>query len=238
MTSDRRKAGPQPAEGGQRRSGRFPVLVPIEVRWRGPEGEVIKADAQAKEVNIHGGLLQFLDSEMYPEPGTEIALTNLFSGEEARARAAAIRWSEEGAGGSVLGVAVELLTPSDTFWGLTFRLRRTTAELIKLDQAIKSGDIDPRVLREFRDAVDYVRKTAWAVQEWQERQLQHRDTATVLPLLIAERIRRAAQLCTAVTADLKARDIVPETSGLEALFQAVLRLYLDLAVLFGNEPAR
>src|SRR6266566_3515403 len=129
-----------------------------------------------------------------------------------------------------------ILVPSESFWGLTFRLKRTTAELKKLDEVIRSGDIDPRVLREFRDAVDYVRKTAWAVQEWQERQFQHRETATVRPLLMAERIRRAAHICTAVSSDLKNHDIAPETACLEALFQATLRLYLDLAVLFGNDP--
>ena len=234
MASNKRKVGVQPAEEGRRRSGRFPVLVPVEVRWQEAEGEVNKADAQAKEVNIHGGLIQFLDTETYPLVGVEIELTNLFSGEEARARSCAIRRSEDG---TVIGVAVELLVPSETFWGLTFRLKKTTAELLKLDHAIRSGDIDPRVLREFRDAVDYVRKTAWAVQEWQERQFQHRDTATVLPLLTAERVRRAAQLCAAVAADLKNHEISAETSGVEALFQATLRLYLDLAVLFGHDQA-
>ncbi len=37
-------------------------------------------------------------------------------------------------------------------------MRRTTGELLKLEHGIKSGDIDPYVLREFRDAVDYIRK--------------------------------------------------------------------------------
>ena len=106
---------------------------------------------------------------------------------------------------------------------------------MNLDQAIKSGDIDPRVLRDFRDAVDYVRKTAWAVQEWQERQLQHRDTATVLPLLAAERIRRAAQLSAAVSTDLKELGVTPETAGVDALFQATVQLYLDLARLLGPQ---
>ncbi len=232
MSSDRRRGGLQPAGEGRRRSGRFPVLVPIEVRWREAGGAAIKADAQAKEVNLHGGLLEFLDTETYPPVGTQIELINLFSGDGAQARATDIRRSKEG---RLIGVAIELLAPSETFWGLTFRLRRITAELLNLEESIKSGDIDPRVLREFRDAVDYVRKTAWAVQEWQERQLQHRNTATVLPLLTAERIRRTTQLCAAVCEDLKAVETTPETAGLEALFQATLQLYLNLARMFGQE---
>jgi hypothetical protein len=65
-----------------------------------------------------------------------------------------------------------------------------------------SGGIDDRVLRDFRDAVDYVRKTAWAVQEWQERQAKHHDTSTVLPLLMLEKVRRATELCKCITVEL------------------------------------
>lgn len=228
MTSDKRTSGTQVAPSARRRSGRFPVLVPVGVRWQESGGEALKVDAQAKEVSIHGGLLQFLDTDVYPSVGTEMNLTNLFSGEEARARTSAIRRSVNG---SVLGVAVELLFPSETFWGLTFRLKKTTAELLRLDQAIRTGSIDPRVLREFRDAVDYVRKTAWAVEEWQERQVQHRDTATVVPLLIAERVRRTVQLCTAVVANLKDSEITTETPRIEALFRATNQLSRALAKL-------
>jgi hypothetical protein len=131
----------------------------------------------------------------------------------------------------VLGVAVELLSPSETFWGLTFRLRKTTAELRRLDQEIKAGNIDAGVLREFRDSVDYVRTTAWAVQEWQERLGQHHDTATVLPLLVTERVRRALQLCAAITRDLKESKLTSETTGIEKLLRATKQLYRDLAEL-------
>jgi hypothetical protein len=71
----------------------------------------------------------------------EMKLTNMLSGEEVRARTLAVRRSK---GGRVLGVAVELLFPSETFWGLAFRLRKTTAELQRLEQDIKSEKIDPR----------------------------------------------------------------------------------------------
>src|SRR5260370_18383320 len=183
MTSDKRASDPDMPVVGRRRSGRFPVIVPVEARWKERDGKATKADAQAKEVNVQGGLREFLDTDVYPTVGNEMELTNWFSGEEGSARSSAIRRSDTGA---VLGVAVELLFPSETFWGLTFRLKKTTAELLRLDHAIKSGSIDARVLREFRDAVDYVRKTAWAVQEWQERQFQHRDTSALLPFPLQE----------------------------------------------------
>jgi len=107
-------------------------------------------------------------------------------------------------------------------------LKRTTGELLKLEHGMKAGDIDPYVLREFREAVDYIRKTAWAVQEWQERQVQKRDTATVIPLLVMERIRRGTQLYEALTADLKNHAIRPEASEIEDLFHAIERLYEEL----------
>ena len=193
----------------------------------------MKAYAQAKEVNIHGGLLQFLDEEVLPAAGAEMKLTNMLSGEEARARITGVRVSKRG---TVLGVAVELLVPSETFWGLTFRLRKTTAELQRLDQEIKSGNIDPGVLREFRDSADYVRTTAWAVQEWQERQVQYHDTATVLPLLVTERVRRSIQLCAAITSDLKESKLTSETAGIKDLLRATEQLSRDLAELLVPGP--
>lgn len=88
-------------------------------------------------------------------------------------------------------------------------LKKSTTDLMELERALISGGVDPRVLRDFRDAVDYVRKAAWAVQEWQERQSNDRDTSTVLPFLMFERIRGAAQLCNMIGAEL------PEKRGIE-----------------------
>jgi len=229
MAPERRPAELQPPGEGRRRSRRFPVFVPVQVRWTASGNEPLITDVQAKEVNIHGGLLHFPNNCASPQVGTEMNLKNLFTGDETRARATALRCAKDGA---LLGVAVELLPPSETFWGLTFRLKKTTSELLQLDQAITEGNIDSRVLREFRDAVDYVRKTAWVVQEWQERQEQQKDTATVLPLLFMERVRRGTQLCAAVSSDMKAHDVTPETAGLEALYRAIQKLFRELQGLF------
>src|SRR2546430_5287848 len=48
----------------------------------------------------------------------------------------ALRRSKEGA---VLGVAVELVVPSEAFWGVNFQLKKTNAQLYKLEQALLSG---------------------------------------------------------------------------------------------------
>ena len=212
----------------KRRGIRFPVIVPVEAKWQEASGKNIKETANAVEVNAQGGLLEM---KVYPSVGSHLDLTNLLSGESFRARVVGTRRSAEG---RVLGVAVELLIPSETFWGVNFRLKKTSAELVRLNRAMQSGNLDPRILREFRDAVDYVRKTAWAAEEWQERQLRQRDPHTILALITSERIRRATQLSNAISADLAAQEVTSETSGLEEFYQAVGHIHQRLADLFKN----
>src|SRR5919108_6076349 len=216
----------QPLQKEKRRGSRFPVVVFVEAKWQVLSGETAKETAQAMEVSALGGLL---DMKTFPRVGSELELTNLLSGETARARVVGTRLPK---GGSVPKVAVELLPRSETFWGLNFQLRKTSAELVRIEQEMKVGGIDARILEEFRDSVDYVRKTAWAVQEWQERQLQKRDPQTVLPLITSERIRRATQLSIAIKTDLEAHQITRETTGMRELFQAVESLYPRVAGLF------
>lgn len=206
----------------QRRSSRFPVVVPLEVSWREANGADFKEQAQATEVNAHGALLHMIN---YPTTGVQAVLMNLLTEEKRMARVAAVRRSR---GGETQGVAVELLEPDESFWGLNFQLRKASAELLRLEQGIKSGEIDPLILREFRDAVDYVRKTAWAVQEWRERQIQHRDPQTVLSLLTLERIRRATTLTRDLLADLNVQDVNGRTEGIVELDRTIQQLHARL----------
>ena len=214
------------SKGKNRRSDRYPVVVPVKVKWLEPSGAGVIEFAEAKEVNMHGGLL---DMRGRPAIGSVIELTNLSSTKTASARVVSLRPSKES---QVLGLAVELLTPSETFWGVTFRLKVAIDDLLKLEKAIRPGGMDPRVLREFRDAVDYVRKTAWALQELEERQSHQRDTATVRSLLTEERVRRATQLSKAIASDLDSHEVTDGTTGAGDLFRAIEGLYKRLADLF------
>lgn len=222
---DRQAEGKPPVKE-KRRGSRFPVIVFVEAKWQTLNGETVKETAQAMEVSALGGLL---DMKTFPRVGSELELTNLISGETIRARVVGTRLPKDG---GIPKVAVELLLRSETFWGLNFQLRKTSAELVRIEQEMKAGGIEPRILEEFRDSVDYVRKTAWAVQEWQERQLQKHDPQTVLPLITSERIRRATQLSLAITTDLAAHEVTRETTGMRELFQAVEGLYPRVASLF------
>src|SRR5260370_2156130 len=192
----------------KRRGFRFPFVVPVEAKWQEAGGKSVKEAAQAIEVNALGGLLEM---KAYPSVGSQLELTNLLSGEAFRARVIGTRRSTEG---RTLGVAVELLIPSETFWGVNFLLKKASADLVKLHHAMQSGNLDPRILREFRDAVDYVRKTAWAAEEWQDRQLQQRDPHTVPPPPTPERLRRAPQLTDATFDHLAAHEVISETTAI------------------------
>jgi hypothetical protein len=225
---DERNAGQSSVRKEKRRGSRFPVVVFVEAKWPVLGGHV-KETAQALEVSALGGLL---DMKSRPKVGNELTLTNLLSGQVVQARVVGMRPSKEDAAPRV---AVELLTPSETFWGLNFQLRKTSDELVKIENEIKAGGIDPRILRDFRDSVDYVRKTAWAVQEWQERELQKHDPHTLLPLITTERIRRGTQLSKAITADLETHEVNRETAGIDEFFEAVTGLHSRIAVLF-REP--
>jgi hypothetical protein len=231
ITDNSAKELPVP-KGKNRRSDRYPVVVPVKVKWSEPRGAGVIEFAEAKQVNQHGGLL---DMRGRPAIGSVIELTNLASTKTASALVVSLRPSKKS---GVLKVAIELLTPSETFWGPTFRLKMAIDSLLKLEEAIRSGGLDPRVLREFRDAVDHVRKTAWALQELQERQIQQRDTATVRSLLTEERVRRAAQLSKTLASDLDSREVTDGTIGVADLFQAIEGLYQRLAGLFKIRESR
>jgi hypothetical protein len=116
------------------------------------------------------------------------------------------------------------------------RLKAATDELQKLEQLVVSGDCAPRVLSEFRGAVDSIRQTAWAVQQWTELQRQNRDPYSVLGILSEERVRRATQLTRDLTIDLQSLELGIETQGLEKLFQATKELYELLTPLFRKNP--
>ena len=115
------------------------------------------------------------------------------------------------------------------------RLQAATTELHELEQLIKSGDLDSRVLRDFRGAVDHVRTTAWSVDQWVRLREQGRDPYTVLPVLSAERVRRTTQLAKDLDLDLQSVEVGLETEGLGELVQAVDSLHRHLAHLFKGE---
>lgn len=107
------------------------------------------------------------------------------------------------------------------------RLLRATTELRALNQMIKNAELDPRVLHDFREAMDHVRLTSWAAQQWLSERLQG-NAGNAMTLLTAERIRRSAQLNYELANDLTKQADGYDRTHLEKLFTVVERLYLLL----------
>jgi hypothetical protein len=130
--------------------------------------------------------------------------------------------------------ATDSLPPEPPKSSVTLRLEKATSDLRELEELVRSGDLDPRVLSEFRGAVDYIRTTSWAVQQWVEKEQKNGDRYSVLPILAEERVRRATQLARDLSLDLQSVELTFETPGLKQLYEAVDDLHRRLAVLFKN----
>ena len=115
---------------------------------------------------------------------------------------------------------------------LTARLRVATSELHELEHSVISGDLDPRVLSEFRNAVDHIRNTAWAVQQWVGARERSGDPYAVLPALASQRVHRATQLANDLSLDLQTVEVTAETEGVGDLYRAVDDLHRRLNLLF------
>ena len=124
---------------------------------------------------------------------------------------------------------------SDAAGSLTARLRETTVGLQELERSVISGDLDPRVLSEFRNAVDHIRNTAWAVQQGVGAREQSGDQYAVLPALAAQRVQRATQLANDLCLDLQTVEVTAYTEGVGDLYRAVDDLRRRLDLLFKRE---
>ena len=115
-------------------------------------------------------------------------------------------------------------------------MKVATDELHELEELVKSGDLDSRVLSEFREAVDHVRSTTWAVQKWIGLSDESGgDPFTVLPIMSAERVKRAIQISTDLSLDLQTIEVGIDTPGIIELFNAVDDLHRRLAKLLKRD---
>jgi hypothetical protein len=211
----KRGTGPDGSKVERRKTNRFLVTVPIEARWRDANGLPVQEQAIAKQVNANGG---FLEMSRYPGVGGRITLSNFLSAETAEARVLATPNSREGV---AHGIVIELITPSDSFWGVNLQVKKTSVELQKLEKSLQSEGIDFRLLNEFRDTVDTIRTTALAVQQLRELQLKGRDKGEVITIIVANRIHRAANLCRELIADLDAGKVPGDSKDVEDLYDSL-----------------
>jgi hypothetical protein len=86
---------------------------------------------------------------------------------------------------------------------VSLRLTNAIGELSSLLELLRSDDLDPRVLADFRDALNRVRNTAWAAQQAAENKLFEHGPTNMDSLLASERVRAAYQLCLSIREDLE-----------------------------------
>jgi hypothetical protein len=213
--SSARGTTPNGSKEERRKSYRFLVAVPVEASWRNSEGVPVLVQAVAKQVNANGG---FLEMTIYPSVGSRITLTNFLSAESAEARVLATPSSREGVSH---GIVVELITPSESFWGVNLQVKKTSVELQKLEKSLQAEGIDFRLLNEFRDTVDTLRTTALAVQQLREFQLKGHDDSEIISMLVADRVRRATNLSHELVADFDAGKISHSIKGVDELYDAL-----------------
>ena len=211
----RRGTSPDGSKVERRKTNRYLVSVPIEASWRGADGIAIKQQAVAKQVNANGGMLEMTS---YPEVGSRITLTNFLSAEAVEARVLATPYSREGVSH---GIIVELIAPSESFWGVNLQVKKVSIELQKLEKSLRSEGVDLRLLSEFRDAADYIRTASLVVQQLRERQLHGRDDSEINLRLAVERIRRTTNLCLEVFTDIESGRVSSESKGVDELYQAL-----------------
>jgi|ERR1035438_357898 hypothetical protein len=100
-------------------------------------------------------------------------------------------------------------------------LEKGISELQGLHGVLLSEDLDPRILADFRDALNRVRTAAWAAQQYVARKETDQDSSSVLSLLAGERIRTAYQLCQAISEDLYRPDIAVPAGSLIQLCEVM-----------------
>ena len=215
------KKRPMSADGTdieRRKSRRFPVVVPIEVSWRGPNGAPLKEDAVARQVNDKGG---FLKMSTYPRVGARVTLANFLSARTAEARVLAAPDSRPGVAS---GIVVELIVPSESFWGVDLQLNKTIVELQNLEKALQGEEIDLSLVREYRDAMDYIGSITEMLRRLRTAKPQASDDHELRSVLAADRIRRATGVCLGVVADLEAGRIATDSKSTEELVEALEQL--------------
>jgi hypothetical protein len=215
----KRGTNPDGSKLERRKSHRFPVSVPVEASWREADGKAVQQDGLARQVNANGG---FLEMSTYPEVGSRLTLVNLLSAETTEARVLATPYSREGVS---QGIAIELVVPSDSFWGVNLQVKRTNLELQRLEDCLRVEGIDVRLLKEFRDAIDCVHTTCQTVHRLREVQLHGGDVEDVLSSVTTERLRRAANLCLGILTDIEAGRVDADAKSLDEFSRCVEALW-------------
>jgi len=115
---------------------------------------------------------------------------------------------------------------------LSSRLKKTNEELRDLQDSVKTGMINVKVLMDFRTATERARQASAAVQQWLENQGKGGDPYKLMEQVVKQRLEMTTQLVKDVTNDLESLDVDFDTPGLPELNRAVRTLAERLGKLF------
>ena len=114
-------------------------------------------------------------------------------------------------------------------------LQNVTNELRQLqDLLLFAEKLDPSILTDFRDAVNRIRHTAWAVHEYGELIADGQEPNAIVSILVGERIHTVCQLCKLLESDLGNPGIHLDDDQLLSLDHTTEKLRRRLRELIGN----
>jgi hypothetical protein len=119
------------------------------------------------------------------------------------------------------------------------RLKEISSALREIDLALKAGAAPELLhLQEFRHVLDNARLTAWTVSELLSAVESKKDPANVLSFIAAERLRRSNQMLKDLCTDIDGQDVSWQTNGIQALFDTVNTLQVQLRKLVEEHRGR
>jgi hypothetical protein len=113
---------------------------------------------------------------------------------------------------------------ADTASDTSNRLKTAIDELAGIQSLLVAGELDLRILADFRDAVNRVRNTAWAAYQYAESKITGKDSGSIMSVAAAERMRATYQLCQAIQEDLASTDVHLQAGQLIQLHAATKTL--------------
>src|SRR5215467_4334190 len=90
---------------------------------------------------------------------------------------------------------------------LSSRLKKTNQELKELQDSVKTGMINVKVLMEFRNAAERARQASAVLQEWLDSQGKGNDPYKQMEQVMSQRLEMATQLLKDVTHDVESGDV-------------------------------
>lgn len=98
----------------RRRSTRVMLVIPVEIKWMTKDGPWVQEHADTEVVSAHGAMLR-MKSRLHP--GAQVEIRRPSIGQSVKAKVVGVgNPSNDG----LARIAVEMVVPNETFWGIVF----------------------------------------------------------------------------------------------------------------------